>query len=141
MRLRKHEEMKLRDVLDQEYESPREAATVIFNTVVDLLAQRQSLAVGVRFKLQDTMTLVFGPFWDAGSANRFAARMASMGLVAFKANVYRPVAPLEPEPPLYCHDCGHPVSVHNVSPTGKRGVCLRKGCGCGRKRGRQQRMS
>jgi hypothetical protein len=128
VRLRRHEEMKLQEVLEDEYETPREAATVVFNTVVDLLAQRKSFAVGVKFQVADTVTLIFGPFWEAGSANRFASRMAQMGLMAFRANVYRPVAGLEREYSPWCQDCGHPESVHNVPPSGKRGNCLREGC-------------
>lgn len=141
MRIRKIEEMKLREALEQEYETPREAASAIFNLVVDLLSQRQSHVVGVKFQRSEVMTLAFGPFWEAGSANRFISKMTSMGMVAFRTNVYRPSAPLEAEPSPWCHDCGHPESVHNVSPSGKRGNCLRKGCRCGRQRGRQPKTS
>jgi hypothetical protein len=118
------------ELLDLEYETDRAAATAIFNGVVDLLAQRKSLAVGVLTSPQDDMSLAYGPFWDAGSARRFAALASSDGLLAFAVNLYRPVAPLEPEPPGWCPLCGHTLAAHAATgKTGKgRRVCFHRAC-------------
>lgn len=130
MRLRAHEVTRMVELLDQEYETDRAAATAIFNGVADLLAQRKSFAVGVMTSPKDDMSLAYGSFWDAGSARRFAAQAARDGLLAFVVNLYRPVAPLEPEPSGWCPLCGHTLAAHRV--TGKAGkgkpACFVKSC-------------
>lgn len=107
--MRGPERVRILSLMEQEYPTPSAAAADMLRSVAGLLADRGGYAVAVPM---DGVTLVWGPWYDLGSARRSAS-------VDPDARVLRLHSPAGLERRLvsrpsgqHCRVCGHPHLAH-----------------------------
>jgi hypothetical protein len=134
VRLRESEVRGTVELLETEFANEREAATVVYNGILDLAALRKSYVVSSRLAIADPLILRTGPFYDLRSAKRAAAWWSEQGLITTIGNVYPDRTPFDAMENPYCSDCAHTKERHVIIPGKRRPRCL-AGCGCGAGRG------
>jgi hypothetical protein len=101
-------------VLEREdHETPQALAKEILKLCAELLAQRESIVVGIGLQ-SDDLYIPHGPFWSLGDAKRVIKAASERGFKSDLRNVW-PSDDAVPErvtERVTCADCGHVKSMH-----------------------------
>ena len=121
----KDQKARIIEVLEQDHDSPEDAAEAVYDVVWELI-QEQDLN-GVFVKFDDGTTRSYGPARDRNEA-KSAAKFFGLGeesvrkISAWIGLRYKDEAP---EGSRYCEDCKHPTLAHGTE-------CLVAKCDCKR---------
>lgn len=108
--MRKEERDRIIEALDEDYDSPEEAAEQVWNVVLSVLRDRSSWAVGLQLN-GSSSNLVIGPFWDLREAREVESLVSGAG-TAFIGQVYPPGKIHQFEGSMHCPQCAHPWFAH-----------------------------
>lgn len=132
MRARATEIKAIIEELENTHLSAEKCAAAVFNTVVDLLRQRDGLVLV--WRPDDELAIAYGPFWDKVSLKKFIktfgyGKVTSAVLRGPISSTERTEKALRPPTSQYCEKCKHPKDAHKHE--GKHyGKCVVKGCDC-----------